>query len=53
MTLGNSSRTVNRTASLPASFRNFTISGKKVTDYNVTAFDPTRHVKAGGWHGGR
>jgi integrase len=31
---------------LPASFRSFTFSGKKVTDYNVTAFDPTRHVKS-------
>jgi integrase len=24
----------------------FTFSGKKVIDYNVTAFDPTRHVKS-------
>jgi integrase len=24
----------------------FTISGKKVIDYNVTAFDPTQHVKS-------
>lgn len=24
----------------------FTFSGKRVIDYNVTAFDPTRHVKS-------
>jgi hypothetical protein len=30
----------------------FTFSGKQVIDYNVTAFDPIRHLKAGARPGG-
>src|SRR5271157_216604 len=35
-----------RITSLRLSFPKFTFSGKKVIGYNVTAFDPTTHVKS-------